>query len=187
MMLEANDKNYLLISNGNKTEIALGYSTLYGDMCGGISVIGDLSKTDVYEISKYINEKYGKEIIPNEVFTIKPSAELSEGQFDPFDYEVVSPLVDLFVEERDSPLEILNKFNSKNLGSKFKNNIYIKYDSAGFEKLVYDTYKLLKRSVYKRLQGPPIIAVTSRSFGFDLRETLINKWEGKWKINLSEY
>ena len=179
MMLEANDKNYLLISNGNKTEIALGYSTLYGDMCGGISVIGDLSKTDVYEISKYINEKYGKEIIPNEVFTIKPSAELSEGQFDPFDYEVVSPLVDLFVEERDSPLEILNKFNSKNLGSKFKNNIYIKYDSAGFEKLVYDTYKLLKRSVYKRLQGPPIIAVTSRSFGFDLRETLINKWEGK--------
>src|SRR3989344_9318983 len=93
MMLEANDKNYLLISNGNKTEIELGYSTLYGDMCGGISVIGDLSKTDVYEISKYVNERYGREIIPEETFTIKPSAELSEGQYDPFDYYVTSPIV----------------------------------------------------------------------------------------------
>ncbi len=179
MMLEANDQNSLLISNGNKTEIALGYSTLYGDMCGGISVIGDLSKSDVYSVSKYVNEKFGKEIIPNEVFSIKPSAELSEGQYDPFDYEVVSPIVDLFVEERDSPQEIIEKFKLKNLGSKFKDDVYIKYDIVGFENLVYDTFRLLKRSVYKRLQGPPIIAVTQRSFGFDLRETLINKWEAK--------
>ena len=179
MMLESNDTNSLLISNGNKTEIALGYSTLYGDMCGGISVIGDLSKTDVYRICKYVNERYGKETIPQEVFTIKPSAELSEGQYDPFDYDAVSPLVELFVEERDSPIEIIEKFNNKNLGKKFKENVYTKYTLETFEELVYDTYKLLRRSVYKRLQGPPIIAVTGRSFGFDLRETLINKWEGK--------
>ncbi|MEK6933957.1 MAG: NAD+ synthase [Nanoarchaeota archaeon] len=179
MMLESNDSGALLISNGNKTEIALGYSTLYGDMCGGISVIGDLSKTDVYEISKYINEKYGQEIIPKEAFTIKPSAELSEGQYDPFDYDVVSPLVELFVEERDSPAEIVEKFKNKNLGERFNKEVYQKYTVETFEKLVYDTYKLLRRSVYKRLQGPPIIVVTGRSFGFDLRETLINKWEGK--------
>ena len=178
MMLESNDSNALLISNGNKTEIALGYSTLYGDMCGGISVIGDLSKTDVYKICKYVNKRYEKEIIPTDTFTIKPSAELSEGQYDPFDYDVVSPLVELFVEERDSPVEIIDKFKNKNLGFRFNVEIYQKYTLETFEKLVYDTYKLLRRSVYKRLQGPPIIAVTGRSFGFDLRETLINKWEG---------
>lgn len=179
MMLESNDSGALLISNGNKTEIALGYSTLYGDMCGGISVIGDLSKTDVYKISNYINEKYEGEIIPKEAFTIKPSAELSEGQYDPFDYDVVSPIVELFVEERDSPAEIVYKFKKKSLGTRFNQDVYHNYTEDIFEKLVYDTFKLLRRSVYKRLQGPPIIAVTGRSFGFDLRETLINKWEGK--------
>jgi len=182
MMLESNDTNALLISNGNKTEIALGYSTLYGDMCGGISVIGDLSKTDVYKICKYVNERYKREVIPNEVFTIKPSAELSEGQYDPFDYDVVSPLVELFVEERYGPQEIIQKFKSKDLGARFNNDVYKKYDVEIFEKLVYETYRLLRKSVYKRLQGPPIIAVTGRSFGFDLRETLINKWEGVYGI-----
>ncbi|HLC78081.1 MAG TPA: NAD+ synthase [Candidatus Nanoarchaeia archaeon] len=179
MMLESNDTGTLLISNGNKTEIALGYSTLYGDMCGGISVIGDLSKTDVYKVSKYVNERYGKEIIPREVFEIKPSAELSEGQFDPFDYEVVSPLVDLMVEERESPKEIIDKFKNKKLGVGFTDKVYMKYSLESFEGLVFDTYKLLRKSVYKRLQGPPIITVTKRAFGFDLRETMINKWEGR--------
>jgi NAD+ synthase (glutamine-hydrolysing) len=179
MMLESNDTDAMLISNGNKTEIALGYSTLYGDMCGGISVIGDLSKADVYKICEYVNKKYGKEVIPYETFTIKPSAELSEGQYDPFDYEVVSPLVELFVEGRYSPKDINEKFVNKKLGERFNENVYKKYKKETFEKLVYDTHKLLRRSVYKRLQGPPIIIVTGRSFGFDLRETLINKWEGK--------
>lgn len=178
MMLESNDTNSLLISNGNKTEIALGYSTLYGDMCGGLSVIGDLSKTDVYRICKYVNERYNKEIIPKEVFTIKPSAELSEGQYDPFDYELVSPLVELFVEERYSSKEIIEKFKNKDLGERFNSETYNKYDISAFEEIVHNIYKLLRKSVYKRLQGPPIIAVTGRSFGFDLRETLINKWEG---------
>ena len=183
MMLESNDSGSLLISNGNKTEIALGYSTLYGDMCGGVSVIGDLSKVDVYRVSKYVNERYGREVIPVDAFTIKPSAELSEGQFDPFDYDVVSPLVDLFVEERLGPLDILDKFKNKSLGCNnrnvFDDSVYEKFSFDSFKNIVYDTYMLLRRSVYKRLQGPPIIAVTKRSFGFDLRETLINKWEGK--------
>ena len=179
MMLESNDTDALLISNGNKTEIALGYSTLYGDMCGGISVIGDLSKTEVYQICRYINQRYKREIIPEKIFEIKPSAELSEGQYDPFNYETVSPLVELFVEERDSPAEILEKFRDKKLGNRFNEKIYDIYTEKDFEKTVYDTYNLLKRSVYKRLQGPPIIVVTGRSFGFDLRETLINKWGGR--------
>lgn len=178
MMLESNETGSLLISNGNKTEIALGYSTLYGDMCGGISVIGDISKIDVYKICRYINERYGKEIIPNEIFTIKPSAELSEDQYDPFDYEFVSPLVELFVEERIFPDEIIERFKNKNLGDKFSKKIYEKYQIETFEEWVFEIYKLLKRSVFKRVQGPPIISVTNRSFGFDLRETIVNKWEG---------
>lgn len=185
MMLESNDTGALLISNGNKTEIALGYSTLYGDMCGGISVIGDLSKTDVYKICRYINTKYQNEILPEEIFTIKPSAELSEGQYDPFDYEIVSPLVELFVEERKSPSEIVELFKEKNLSEKFTKEVYQKNTIETFEKLVNNTYGLLRRSVYKRLQGPPIIAVTKRAFGFDLRETLINKWEGMANGNKS--
>jgi NAD+ synthetase len=89
MMAESNDTGALLISCGNETEIALGYATLYGDMCGGISLIGDLSKTDVYSLSRYVNRKHGREMIPAETFTIQPSAELAAGQFDPFDYAVV--------------------------------------------------------------------------------------------------
>ena len=187
MMLESNDIGALLISNGNKTEIALGYSTLYGDMCGGISVIGDLSKVDVYKISSYVNEKFGREIIPEEAFTIKPSAELSEGQYDPFDYYVTSPIVNEFVEKRKSPQEIIQEFKEKRLNKeRFAKDpegksVYDKHDIKSFAKLIYETYDLLKKSVYKRLQGPPIIAVTERAFGFDLRETLINKWEGKYE------
>jgi NAD+ synthase (glutamine-hydrolysing) len=177
MMLESNDTSALLISNGNKTEIALGYSTLYGDMCGGISVIGDLSKVDVYKVSHYVNKRHGREIIPQATFTIKPSAELSDGQYDPFDYPVVSPLVDLFINDRKSASQIISMYDDKEI--KFTPDFYQRYDRSTFEKLVFDTFKSIRRSVYKRLQGPPIISVSQRSFGFDLRETIINKWDGK--------
>ncbi|MSR86522.1 NAD(+) synthase [Candidatus Woesearchaeota archaeon] len=182
MRSKTNDTGALLISNGNETEIALGYSTLYGDMCGGISVIGDLSKRDVYKVAAYVNEKYGREIIPKETFTIKPSAELSEGQYDPFDYDVVAPLVGEFVDHRKSPQELITEFRSKTLNKEAftpdasGKTIYDKYTEVTFKKLVLDTYKLFQKSVYKRLQGPPIIAVSERAFGFDLRETILNQW-----------
>lgn len=184
MMIESNDTGALLISNGNKTEIALGYSTLYGDMCGGVSIIGDLSKIDVYKISEYVNKRFKKEIIPEETFKIKPSAELSEGQVDPFDYYIVSPIVAELVEERKGPLEIIEEFKNKALNKErfMKDSegktVYDKHTKKSFAELVYKTHALLRRSVYKRLQGPPIIAVTESAFGFDRRETLINKWEG---------
>ena len=79
MMAESNDSGALLLSCGNETEIALGYATLYGDMCGGISVIGDLSKVDVYRLARHVNRRHGREIIPEETFTLKPSAELAAG------------------------------------------------------------------------------------------------------------
>jgi NAD+ synthetase len=184
MMAESNDSGALLISCGNETEIALGYATLYGDMCGGISLIGDLSKADVYALARYANRKHGREMIPAEAFTIKPSAELAEAQFDPFDYAVVSPIVGEFVERRTSPAALVRQFEQRALDTaRFKPDAegrspYDKYTPDAFRAIVYDCFRRMRRSVYKRLQGPPIVVVSERAFGFDLRETIINEWEG---------
>jgi NAD+ synthase (glutamine-hydrolysing) len=184
MMAESNDTGALLISCGNETEIALGYATLYGDMCGGISLIGDLSKTDVYNLSRYVNRKHGREMIPEETFTLKPSAELAEGQFDPFDYSVVAPIVGEFVERRTTPKDLIRQFGRRTLDPvRFKPDAegkspYDKYSADAFAAIVQDAYRRMRRSVYKRLQGPPIVVVSERAFGFDLRETIINEWEG---------
>jgi NAD+ synthetase len=184
MMAESNDTGALLISCGNETEIALGYATLYGDMCGGISLIGDLSKPDVYALARYANRKHGREMIPAEAFTIKPSAELAEGQVDPFDYAVVSPIVGEFVERRTTPASLVAQFEQRALDpARFRpddqgRTAYDKYTPDAFRAIVYDCFRRMRRAVYKRLQGPPIVVVSERAFGFDLRETLINEWDG---------
>ena len=184
MMAESNDTGALLISCGNETEIALGYATLYGDMCGGISLIGDLSKLDVYRLARYVNARHGEEKIPEETFHIKPSAELAANQFDPFDYYVVSPVVGELVERRRTPAELIRLFERRGLDStRFVPDpagltVYDKLTPEAFTEVVYDAFHRLRRSVYKRLQGPPIVVVTERAFGFDLRETIINGWEG---------
>jgi NAD+ synthase (glutamine-hydrolysing) len=184
MMAESNDSGSLLISCGNETEIALGYATLYGDMCGGISLIGDLSKLDVYRLARYVNLRHGVEKIPEEAFQIKPSAELAADQYDPFDYFVVAPVVGEFVERRRTPADLISLFERRGLDSgRFVPDpegltVYDKLTVAAFTEVVYDAFQRLRRSVYKRLQGPPIVVVTERAFGFDLRETIINGWEG---------
>jgi NAD+ synthase (glutamine-hydrolysing) len=184
MMAESTDTGALLISCGNETEIALGYATLYGDMCGGMSLIGDLSKTDVYSLSRYVNRKYGREVIPAETFAIQPSAELAAGQVDPFDYAVVAPIVGELVERRTSLDQLVRLFEERALDPKrFKpddqgRTAYDKYTTEAFRAIVYDACRRMRRSVYKRLQGPPIVVVSERAFGFDLRETIINGWEG---------
>ncbi len=185
MMAESNDTGALLISCGNETEIALGYATLYGDMCGGISLIGDLSKIDVYRLARHVNDRHGAQVIPEAAFTIVPSAELAANQFDPFDYAVVAPLVGEMVERRRSPAELLALFERRALDpDRFLPDadgraVYDKHTAATFKALLDDTAGRLRRSVYKRLQGPPIVAVSERSFGFDLRETIINGWTGE--------
>jgi NAD+ synthase (glutamine-hydrolysing) len=184
MMAESNDAGSLLISCGNETEIALGYATLYGDMCGGISLIGDLSKMDVYRLARYVNTRHGSSVIPEETFAITPSAELAEGQFDPFDYPVVAPLVGELVEHRRTPEELLDLFDRRALDAiRFApdadgRTVYDKHTRESFRKVLDDTVGRIRRSVYKRLQGPPIVIVSERAFGFDLRETIINAWPG---------
>jgi NAD+ synthase (glutamine-hydrolysing) len=185
MMAESNDTGALLISCGNETEIALGYATLYGDMCGGISLIGDLSKVDVYRLARHVNMRHGADVIPEETFTIKPSAELAANQFDPFDYPVVAPLVSEIVERRSSRAGLIARFEARALDpDKFipdadGRTVYDKYTSTSFAALVDDVIGRIRRSVYKRLQGPPIVVVSERAFGFDLRETIVNAWTEK--------
>ena len=184
MMAESNDTGALLISCGNETEIALGYATLYGDMCGGISLIGDLSKMDVYRLARHVNQRHGAEMIPEETFRITPSAELAEGQYDPFDYSVVSPVVGEIVEHQASPEDLVKLFERQALDPvRFApddrgRTIYDKYTIESFRALVHNAARSMRRAVYKRLQGPPIVVVSERAFGFDLRETIINKWDG---------
>ena len=184
MMAESNDTGALLISCGNETEIALGYATLYGDMCGGISLIGDLSKMDVYRLARYVNQRHGDQRIPPETFDIVPSAELADNQFDPFDYAVVAPIVSELVEKRTSAGELVSRFDNRELDrTRFLpdaqgRTVYDKHTTATFAAVVDDCATRIRRSVYKRLQGPPIVAVSERAFGFDLRETIINGFKG---------
>jgi NAD+ synthase (glutamine-hydrolysing) len=183
MMAESNDTGALLISCGNETEIALGYATLYGDMCGGISVIGDLSKLDVYNLARHANVRFGREVIPEETFTLKPSAELAADQFDPFDYFVMAPVVSELAERRRAPSELVALFERRALDpARFVDDpdgrtVYDKHTADTFRALVSEAAQRMRRSVYKRLQGPPILAISERAFGFDLRETIINGWE----------
>ena len=107
LMSLSNKFGWLVLSTGNKTEMALGYCTLYGDMNGGLSVISDLSKSEVYAISKWINVKHKSEVIPNSILTKAPSAELRHNQKDPFDYELISPMVAKLIEQSKSPTELI--------------------------------------------------------------------------------
>jgi NAD+ synthase (glutamine-hydrolysing) len=185
MMLASNDTGGLLVTNGNETEMALGYVTLYGDACGGLSILGDLSKRDVYDVAAYVNERAGREVIPGEVFDIPPSAELSADQVDPFDYDVVSPVVSDLLEGRLGPAEIVARFEAASLdGDRYRpddegRTVYDKFDADAFAEVVYDTYRRMKRNTFKRVQTPPVIAVSDRAFGTDFREPIINGWDGQ--------
>ncbi|GAB4220112.1 MAG: NAD+ synthase [Acidobacteriota bacterium] len=177
MMAESNDREALLLTNGNESEIALGYATLYGDMVGGLAVIGDLPKPDVYRVARYVNRRWGREMIPEDSFRIPASAELKEDQVDPFDYEAVGPVVSEFIERGAAPDDLAEAFQRGDLNpARFAPEIYRRYDSVEFSRLVRQLYRTLNRSVYKRMQAAPIVVVSERSFGFDLRETIINGW-----------
>ncbi len=156
LMAVANKRGALLLAAGNKTELALGYATLYGDMAGGLAPIGDVSKSDVYRLARYINEREGREVIPPAVIEKTPSAELRPGQVDPFDYEVVSPLVDELVLNRATDEELLAQG----------------YDA----KLIAHIRSLLVKAEHKRRQAAPSIRVTGKAFGAGRRYPIVNRY-----------
>jgi len=156
LMTLSNKFGDLVLATGNKTELALGYATLYGDMSGGLEVIGDVSKTEVYALAMYYNRHAGREVIPKNCFTKIPSAELRPDQFDPFDYPTVSPLVDDVIENRLSRKELLNK---------------------GYPaQVVDDTLRRIRGAEYKRRQAPPAIKITKKAFGLGWKMPLVNKF-----------
>lgn len=159
LMALSNKFGWMVLSTGNKTEVALGYCTLYGDMSGGLSVISDLSKVDVYRVSRWVNEVAGYDRIPQSTIDKVPSAELAEDQVDPFDYDVVSPLVDEIIEERKSPKELI--------------------ENGAEKELVMRLYRLIRINEFKRRQAAPGLRVSPKAFGVGRRVPIINHYQGK--------
>jgi NAD+ synthase (glutamine-hydrolysing) len=160
IMAAANENNWLVLSTGNKSEVSVGYCTLYGDMAGGFSPIKDIYKTMVYRICKFINHKYSN-IIPENILTKVPSAELKPDQKDQDKlppYELLDSILKAYIEDDMGYNSIINK---------------------GFDgKTVREVINMIDSSEYKRRQGPPGIKITPRAFGKDRRYPITNKF--KW-------
>jgi NAD+ synthase (glutamine-hydrolysing) len=125
-------------------------------MAGGIGALGDVSKLEVYKLAEYVNKKAGKQVIPKNVFEKKPSPELKECQFDPFDFDIVSPLVDEIIENRRSKQDLID---------------------MGYPKeIVEDTYRRVRNSEYKRRQATPSIKITPKAFGIGWKMPMVNKY-----------
>lgn len=157
VMEYANDKELLMLTTGNKSELAVGYATLYGDMCGALNCIGDLYKSEVYALSNYINQHYGN-IIPKEILQKAPSAELAHNQKDTDslpDYHVLDPMLKLYLEKDMLYPDEISKLES----------IVDHIDHKQRERV----YAMIKQSEFKRKQAPPILFVQRKSFGMGRR------------------
>jgi NAD+ synthase (glutamine-hydrolysing) len=157
LMAIANKFGYVLLNTSNKSELATGYGTLYGDMAGGLGVLGDCYKMQVYELAKYINRH--KEIIPVHIMTKAPSAELRPDQKDSDSlpaYEILDQILFQYIEKRADPASI------KALG----------FDSA----LVDKTLKMVNTNEYKRNQFCPIIRISPKAFGVGRRVPIVAKY-----------
>ncbi len=157
LMAIANKFGYILLNTSNKSELATGYGTLYGDMAGGLGVLGDCYKLQVYELAKYINRN--QEIIPNNIISKAPSAELRPNQKDSDslpDYEVLDKLLFQYIEKRQGPAEI---------------------KSLGFDAVLVDrTLKMVNNNEYKRNQFCPIIRISPKAFGVGRRVPIVGKY-----------
>jgi NAD+ synthase (glutamine-hydrolysing) len=157
LMALSNKFGYILLNTSNKSELAVGYGTLYGDMAGGLSVIGDVYKTEVYRLAEYINSE--KKIIPDSIITKAPSAELRPDQKDSDslpEYEILDELLHQYIEYRKGPNELI---------------------ASGFdESLVKRVMKMVNTSEYKRYQAPPILRVSPKAFGMGRRLPIVGKY-----------
>ncbi|MBD2280107.1 NAD+ synthase [Aphanizomenon flos-aquae] len=159
LMAISNKFGYLLLSTGNKSEVAVGYCTLYGDMNGGLSVIADVPKTRVYSLCKWLNSHQQKEVIPANILTKAPSAELKPGQVDQDSlppYEILDDILDRLIHQHQSAAEII---------------------TAGHESAIVDrVLQLLSRAEFKRRQAAPGLKITDRAFGTGWRMPIASSW-----------
>ena len=158
LMTLSNRWGSLVLTTGNKSEVGVGYCTLYGDMSGGFAVIKDVPKTTVYDLARLVNAKAGKELIPKSVIDRAPTAELRENQKDQDSlppYDILDEMLKEYVEEHRS-LAYMARKNDK--------------------ELVKKVIAMVDRNEYKRRQGPPGIKITPRAFGKDWRLPITNKY-----------
>ena len=166
LMAISNAEGRLLVSTGNKSELAVGYCTLYGDTNGGLAVLGDVLKTEVWRISRHINESVGREIIPNKIIDKKPSAELAPNQFDQDSlppYELMDPILHQYFENKLSPTEIIAQGNDTNLVYEILNKV--EHPSNEF----------------KRQQLPPTIIISKNAIGVGRRRPITHKYRRNQK------
>lgn len=163
LMAVANKFGYMLLNTGNKSETAVGYCTLYGDMAGGLAVISDLYKTEVFEMCEWLNSSYyGQEVIPNSIITKEPSAELRPDQKDSDslpDYGTLDSILEYYLEEQLSIDEITQK---------------------GFDKsLIERILRLVDINEHKRFQAAPGLKVSAKAFGSGRRWPIVQNWTGQ--------
>lgn len=159
LMAMSNKFGYILLNTTNKSEAAVGYGTLYGDMCGGLAVLGDVYKTQVYELAHYINRN--GEVIPENIITKAPSAELRPGQKDSDslpEYDILDKVLYQYIEQRQGPKELI---------------------AQGFEKALVDRIlRMVNMNEWKRYQAPPILRVSPKAFGMGRRMPIEGRYLG---------
>ncbi len=161
LMALSNKRGDILLATGNKSEYAVGYSTLYGDMAGGFAIIKDVPKLLVYELAEHRNAVAGTDLIPRATITKPPSAELRPDQVDTDSlppYDVLDPILAAYVEQNRSIAEI----------------VHDGYDEATVLRIV----TLVDRAEYKRRQAAPGVKITARAFGKDRRLPITQRWSG---------
>lgn len=174
--------------NANKTETTVGYGTLYGDLAGALAATADLWKYQMYDLGRKLNQWYGKDVIPEGIFTVKPSAELSEkqdvtkGLGDPLIYEYHDYLLKSFVEpwQRNTPEDILTWYMEGTLETHLGCPVKVSDIFPTASDFLSDLEKWWNLfsgfSVAKRIQTPPILAMSRRPYGYDLRESQLRPY-----------
>jgi NAD+ synthase (glutamine-hydrolysing) len=161
LMALSNKFGWMLVATGNKSELSVGYATLYGDMAGGFALLKDVYKTDVFRLARYLNERAGRELIPQSIVDRAPSAELRDNQLDEDSLPPYPELDEVLEEyvEHDRTLEELS--------------------ADGFDKDVVErAVSMIDRAEYKRRQAPPGVKLRPKAFGRDRRTPITNRWRG---------
>ena len=161
LMALSNKFGWLVVATGNKSELSVGYATLYGDMAGGFALLKDVFKTDVFRLSRHLNERAGRELIPASIIERAPTAELRTDQLDEDSlppYPVLDAVLEAYVELDRSRDELVR---------------------LGFDPDVVDrTATMVDRAEYKRRQAPPGVKLRPKAFGRDRRTPITNRWTG---------
>ena len=167
LMALSNKFDYLVLSTGNKSESAMGYATLYGDMAGGLAPLGDVLKTQVYALARLINERSA--VIPESIIKKAPSAELRPGQLDEDSlppYRVLDEILTLYIEEIMDVEQIARRTNA---------------DDA----LIADVLRRVDLNEFKRRQAPPVLRISKKAFGTGRRLPLVSGWRRSSRFRVS--